>query len=412
MTFNDKERIKAYLSLYSNVTVGKAKKVISDLMSEKQYWHLADDWRDFFLDSIYGAIGIAYMQLKDWHNAIDYLKSALRAAEKNWPEYGYANKHLYYHNLFICYCNLLKKEDALEARRMEIFYELKLMSWTHYPNFDFYTFRNTKEFAIADLKDNKISFSSLSDFNDPVDSAYFACAEHYISDISDPVMKMMDEVSVEAYNGLRAKCFITSKHLPNHTNYRPSSIDIPPYLNTIMWAHYADYHKGYCAMYNFPSDMTDVKDSLGYVLHTDEISYVEELQYPSEINFKEGFMTKSKRWEYEHEKRMLYFERDKVAIGHPEVKIPKGCLKEVYIGLRCENEEAIMDALIDKPDVKVYKIQLSTEDIYSLAAVEIDRESWKPQLMSHNAKPQQQCAIRRVFSCIKKSINNQCKGLE
>ncbi len=33
MTFNDKERIKAYLSLYSNVTVGKAKKVISDLMS-------------------------------------------------------------------------------------------------------------------------------------------------------------------------------------------------------------------------------------------------------------------------------------------------------------------------------------------------------------------------------------------
>jgi len=53
MTFNDKERIKAYLSLYSNVTVGKAKKVISDLMSEKQYWHLADDWRDFFLDSIY-----------------------------------------------------------------------------------------------------------------------------------------------------------------------------------------------------------------------------------------------------------------------------------------------------------------------------------------------------------------------
>ena len=412
MILTDKERLKAYLLLNKDTSATNARKLISDLMSEKHNWHLADDWRDFFLDSIYGAIGVAYCNLNDWENAIKYLKLALDAANKNWPEYGYGNKQTLYHNLFICYCNKLMKNEALDMRRKEIFNELKQMSYTHYPHFDFYTFRNTKEFAIADLKDNKISFSSLSDFNDPVDSAYFACAEHYISEISDPVMKMMDEVSVEAYNGLRAKCFITGKHLPNHTNYRPSSIDIPPYLNTIMWAHYADYHKGYCAMYNFPSDMTDVKDSLGYVLHTDEISYVEELQYPSEINFKEGFMTKSKRWEYEHEKRMLYFERDKVAIGHPEVKIPKGCLKEVYIGLRCENEEAIMDALIDKPDVKVYKIQLSTEDIYSLAAVEIDRESWKPQLMSHNAKPQQQCAIRRVFSCIKKSINNQCKGLE
>lgn len=85
MTFTNRERIKAYLSLYTNVNPANARKIIADLLSEKQYWHLAGDWRDFFLDSIYGTIGVAYSELKDWNNAIDYLKLAIGAAEKNWP---------------------------------------------------------------------------------------------------------------------------------------------------------------------------------------------------------------------------------------------------------------------------------------------------------------------------------------
>ena len=172
----------------------------------------------------------------------------------------------------------MTQDEALDARRKEIFNEMKLMSNVHYPHFDFYTFRNTKSFAIADLKENKISFSSLSDFNDPVDSAYFQCADYYISTIEDPVMKMMDEVSVEAYNGLR-----------------------------------------------------------------------------------------------------------------------------------CEDEAAIKDALDDKPDVKVYKIQISEQDIYSLEAVEIDRATWTPK-GKDSVKPQ--CAVKRVFNCLKKSIKNECDGLK
>ena len=409
MTLSDKEKLKAYLSLNSNITVVNAKKVVTDLLSEEANWHLADDWRDYFLDSIYAAIGVAYCELKDWDNAITYFIKAVEAAEKNWPEYGYRQKSSHYHNLFVCYCNKLMREEALAARRKEIFNTLKVMGNVHYPHFDFYTFRNTKSFAIADLKENKVSFASISSFNDPVDSAYFACADYYISTLTDPIQKMMDEVSREAYDGLRAKCFITSKHLPSITNYRPSSIDIAPYLNTIMWAHYADYHKGYCAMYNFPTDMTVVKDNLGYVLYTGEINYVEELQYPSEIDFKQGFMTKSKRWEYEHEKRMLYFQRDGVAPSYPEVKLPDGCLKEVYIGLRCEAEAAILDAIADKPDVKVYKMQISQSDIYSLEAIEVDRNGMKPSVKVES-KPD--CTIKRVFDCLKKSIKNDCKGLE
>lgn len=409
MTLSDKDRLKAYLSINSNVNATNAQKIITDLLSEKSNWGLADDCRDFFLDCIYGALGVAYSELHEWDNAISYFKMAVDAANKNWPEYGYKNKYKHYHNLYVCYCNKLMRAEALEAKRHEIFNELKITSFTHYPHFDFYTFRNTKSFAIADLKENKMSFSSLSDFNDPVDSAYFTCADYYTSQIDDPVQKMMNEVASEAYNGLRAKCFITSKHLPNHTNYRPSSIDIPPYLNTIMWAHYADYHKGYCAMYNFPTDLTSVKDENGYVLYTDEIDYVEELQYPSEISFKQGFLTKSKRWEYEHEKRILYFERDGVAASHPEVKLPEGCLKEVYVGFRCENEWDIYDALKDKPEVKVFKIRVSRSDIYSLEAIELDRTTWKPEA---NEQPRKECTIKRVYHCLKKSIMNECPALK
>lgn len=410
MKLTDKEILKAYLLLHGDIkTSAEANNVLSTLLAEKGSWHHAEDPVDYFLEEIYLTLSACCMVLKKWDGAISYLHEGIVVTFKQWPEYGYGAKKALYHNLAICYVNKLKRKEALEAFRKFIFYEMKTLSNIHYPNFDLYTFRNTKSFALADLKENKISFSSLFDFNDPVDSAYFSCVDHYIDDVTDPVEKMYLDIRREAYSHFRAKCFITSRHLPNMTNHRPSTLDIAPYLNTLMWSHYSAYHNGYCAMYRFPSNMMDVKDSLGYVMKLSEINYVEELQYPNEINFEIGFLTKSKRWEYEHEKRLSYYQLGDTP-SHPEVKLQEGCLKEVYIGLRCDSEYAIYEALMDKPGVKVFKMKISNDDIYSLEAEEIDRTTWHP-VPPLNTSNTNDCAVKRVWNCSKKSITNDCSGL-
>lgn len=411
MKLSDKDSLKAFLTLHNNVsTKDEAKYVLENLLNDKDNWHLADNHLDFFLDAIYCAIGGCYFVLEQWNDAIKAFDDGLSAANKRWPEYGYNNKHRLYYYLSLCFANKLDKGRCLDAYRKAVYYEIKLSSNVSYPHFDFYTFRNTKSFAIADLKENKISFSSLFDFNDPVDSAYFACVDRFIEEETNPVNKLLLEVRREAYSHLRAKCFITSKHLPNQINYRPSSIDIPPYMNTLMWSHYASYHNGYCAMYNFPTEVTQIEDSEGFVLKVGEINYVEELQYPNSLDFNTGFFTKSKRWEYEHEKRICYYSLSDTP-SHPEVRLPQGCLKEVYLGLRCDAEYEIYDALRDKPDVKVFKMILSKSDIYSLEAEEMDRAIWNPTKPINEGKTKEKCVAKRVWSCLKKSIKNDCKGL-
>lgn len=91
------------------------------------------------------------------------------------------------------------------------------------------------------------------------------------------------------------------------------------------------------------------------------------------------------------------------------MKLPAGCLKEVYIGFRCENEWEIYDALKDQPEVKVFKIRISQSDIYSLEAVELDRTTWKPKVKE---QPKKECVIKRVYHCMKKSFMNNCPALK
>ena len=58
-------------------------------------------------------------------------------------------------------------------------------------------------------------------------------------------------------------------------------------------------------------------------------------------------------------------------------------MKEVYVGLRYDAEYEIYEALLDKHDVKVFKMQICKNDIYSLEAVEIDRAKWFPTKSKH-----------------------------
>lgn len=147
------------------------------------------------------------------------------------------------------------------------------------------------------------------------------------------------------------------------------------------------------------------------------------MPFSNEISFTDAFFTKSSRWEYEHEVRMLYYKaddkreyptislQDKPVLTHPDgapeyslgSKKPQFPIKALYIGLRCskEHQDEILDIMSKYPQVPVYKIKVSETDIYSL---DCDLISGGNPILSTEAEPhttRSKCYLCRFIDWIK-----------
>lgn len=246
---------------------------------------------------------------------------------------------------------------------------------THWPNESFYSFRSVSEYSLQDLRNNTVSLSSVSTFNDPVDSSFFPWIDKQLREKStDDARKIYLEAMKEAFGKYRARCFVATRPLPLNWEEakapRESFENVPPYCNTLMWAHYSNYHKGFCVEYNIPSDVAGVDVRTKRVVAMRPINYVDNMPYKQELSFEEAFLTKSKRWEYEHEVRMIYFKQGDnsanpvVSLGNDYEK----SIRAVYIGMRChkEHEAEILDIMRAHPSIPVYRMKVSNNDIYSL----------------------------------------------
>lgn len=176
-----------------------------------------------------------------------------------------------------------------------------------------------------------------------------------------------------------------------------------------MWAHYSNYHKGFCVEYNIPSDVVGVDVRTKRVVAMRPINYVDNMPYKQELSFEEAFLTKSKRWEYEHEVRMIYFKQGDnsanpvVSLGNDYEK----SIRAVYIGMRChkEHEAEILDIMRAHPSIPVYRMKVSNDDIYSL-----ERELIAGNIretVSSIAPKKKQCWFCRCLKKVVKAIG--CK---
>jgi Protein of unknown function (DUF2971). len=404
INLSQKDQLRAYVDQHQEVnTKAQANQIIADLTAQAKDWEVAKDWRDYFYHEYFLLLSTAYVVKEDYQNALKLLTEGLKDFEQAYKKYGYAVKAETYHRIGVCYCHLKEKDKAYEAFRNAVYYSLFNMNHRHYTHYEHYCFRSSDDYAIADLRDGKISLSSIFAFNDPVDSAYFPWMEWQMKTADNDANKMFIDLMYKAYGEFRARCFIGDMPLPDEYGTPRRKYDIlPVYENTIMWAHYADYHKGYCAKYVFPMEFTSQPEDNGIAIMMAPINYVEYMPFKDSMTFQEGFLTKSIRWSYEHENRIIYYQKDGATKDHPEVKHPKGCLKEVYIGLRCDDNKvkAILDAVRDKPEVTVYKMKISERDIYSI----------EPELIRKGVglladENKDTCFCHRVCKCVKETYN-------
>ena len=236
----------------------------------------------------------------------------------------------------------------------------------------------------------QLNLSSPAVFNDPFDC---------------PILELLnneDDIALlvrEAYRYcLKISCFICNKKLPYSKDETSPLIynemkrvgDKDEFLNTLMWAHYADNHSGVCIKYTFDTSITQLgSDNSSIISFFQDVEYSDDdLEKYSQINYislKDSFFLKGKQWEYENELRFLYFDM-KGNGEYQQIDIPN-CIEAVYFGMRCSENDIrtikgilrekkflkkdIKGNIIDTRDVEFYKIERDKSHFGQLKAIKI-----------------------------------------
>ena len=268
-------------------------------------------------------------------------------------EYKYGYLDVLYSNLVVGLhkLSLVSDEELKGLLKKAIYYSQAGANHSSY-QLECYAYRSASEYMIDALKNEKLSMSAPTTFNDPFDCPILELLNQY----GDAISKLIREAYQEC---LKITCFVKNTKLepkfdeegdriwePKHAN------DPEEFLNELMWAHYAKNHTGICIKYHFHNDLTKFADKA-----KNQIAYFRDIEYTSDmdvyrkngaINLRDAFFAKSKAWEYENELRLLAY--DPNGSGDYASIDVKDSVAAVYFGLKCprDKREEIMDILKDR----------------------------------------------------------------
>lgn len=137
--------------------------------------------------------------------------------------------------------------------------------------------------------------------------------------------------------------------------------------NLLMWAHYANSHKGFVVEFDATSEffnqINESKEFYGKlkkVLYTQNRPNIEYFDSIEEGYFFDTFLTKSKEWEYEEECRMLLPLDEANQVIEDKVflyKFPKQAILSIYLGANMADESKNrIKELIKTPENQHIKI--------------------------------------------------------
>ena len=199
-----------------------------------------------------------------------------------------------------------------------------------------YTSINTLKLV---LQSSKIKFSKPSEFNDPFDcnlTIETKCTDEEV-EAYIRILNANNNLTKEQIAELRIRFAnpkelyeITNKSLKTAKEHFGVSCFSKINSNLLMWAHYADHHKGACLKF-------DILEDTDFFITPLHIVYEKDYPKYNYITNREGIgkfllETKSKDWEYEQEVRIM-------KEGSGFYKFKKDSLIEITFGVRTTNEE-------------------------------------------------------------------------
>lgn len=240
-----------------------------------------------------------------------------------------------------------------------------------------YKYQKIDEWFYKNLINMEIFCNSPENFNDPFDCQiqpnYFDDLKKIIEELRDYIglidkyikegIKSIGEITWEELSDKRFvedtinKLLRDTKNL-NISSFSKADTEKKTYENELLWAHYANSHKGICIEYEIES-VEKVNYSYEYPKLSEEFiknmlfikregiesSYKYEKNLIQELKEK-ILLTKSKAWEYEEEWRLIQIE--------PIKKIEKSQIKSIYFGLKTSKEDIKkVIKLLDDLEIKI-----------------------------------------------------------
>ncbi len=354
--------LKKYISSYYSAP---NKFLINEKNAEEAYSLFNDQWRKITpyrenredkIRSLYGLALIIYSmsvahitEKKHSEEIIKKLSEKIKTFDEDLnSRYFFEFKQSLYYWLAVCWHKMGSEYDekSVEVLKKYILYILSPWGNKSHSSLYAYSFRSTSKRLFESLKKKRLNISSPITFNDPYDCPIF---ELYNAD--DEILELLKEA---LRTTLKMGCFARNVKLP--FNKDPKDIQselivdapkqpnsIPEYLNTLMWAHYADSHKGICIKYRFNRNFSITGERVPALLAGfRDVTYsnknLRRCAKKSSITIDDAFFLKGTQWKYENELRFFYFDLDGNG-EHDMVGNTTGCIEAIYFGYKCPDGE-------------------------------------------------------------------------
>lgn len=230
-----------------------------------------------------------------------------------------------------------------------------------------YCFRNTSDYVIKDIEDNTLSLQIPSQFNDPLDTLLFNWIDYRIRKTNDVNSKEFYYLLKRAAEHFRVRCFV--KPPKDDKDNRPEVERIHP----LMWAHYADSHKGVCIQYRFKASFFKQDESKKSFKRYEYERYSSDIpDLDKSIKISNALFTKDLLWNYENECRILDLDFEEKASVKLEKLNDDAIIEAVYFGYNCSDnmKNKVLNAIRNLP-VMVYQMVIDESNLHHLKAERI-----------------------------------------
>lgn len=220
-----------------------------------------------------------------------------------------------------------------------------------------FSFRGFTEWAKEDIRESKLTLCNPKVFNDPFDTLFPHWLEYTLKQLSkDPNAYNLQKLKQEMCKYIKARSFVLAKD---------NAIEN---LSQLMWAHYANDHKGFCIKYEFDKEFFCANDRKNLAMVWNCIKYVpDEFQYSNSIHLSDALITKSKIWSYENELRLLMYDPSR---EDDYVSVPLGehaRITDIYLGERCSDENiSFMKAIVTGRAICLHKMKKNDTSAFKL----------------------------------------------
>lgn len=227
-----------------------------------------------------------------------------------------------------------------------------------------------KKPVIDDIRRGALTFANPRLFNDPMDPILREWILRKRKKARSVIDRKIFRHLRQSLDNIRICCLSV-----NRFSRRAASM----HLNPLMWAHYADMHKGICIEYEITDDMLSAHNDEDHILRLCDVRYRNRKVMSDYITLDNALLAKGTSWEYEHESRLIYFSREERTIGRTlddYVSVSGFRIKSIYLGYRINknNRRDVIEAVRNR-DIEIYQVYFDENDITQLKAARVDLQA-------------------------------------